>query len=73
MLTNPQRKEQVASTPNLNQQAKISQFKGQVLHTRNDDLISVSHAERLYAWANQPKEMVVSERGVRLVKLILKV
>ncbi len=38
----------------LNQQAKISVFSGQVLimHTRNDDLVSVSHAERLYDWAN---------------------
>jgi pimeloyl-ACP methyl ester carboxylesterase len=49
----------------LNQQAKISAFNGQVLimHTRNDDLVSVSHAERLYDWANQPKELLVFERG----------
>ncbi len=49
----------------LNQQAKISVFSGQVLimHTRNDDLVSVSHAERLYDWANQPKELLIFERG----------
>ncbi len=49
----------------LNQQAKISLFSGQVLimHTRNDDLVSVSHAERLYDWANQPKELLIFERG----------
>lgn len=49
----------------LNQQAKISSFSGRVLimHTRNDDLVSVSHAERLYNWANEPKELVLFERG----------
>lgn len=49
----------------LNQQAKISSFSGRVLilHTRNDDLVSVSHAERLYSWANEPKELVLFERG----------
>lgn len=33
------------------------------MHTRNDDLVPVSHAERLHAWANQPKELLVFERG----------
>ncbi len=49
----------------LNQQAKISAFNGQVLimHTRNDDLVSVSHAERLYDWANEPKELLIFDRG----------
>jgi len=49
----------------FNQQAKISSFTGRVLimHTRNDDLVTVSHAERLYDWANEPKELVVFERG----------
>ena len=49
----------------LNQQAKISSFTGSVLimHTRNDDLVSVSHAERLYDWANEPKELLLFERG----------
>jgi hypothetical protein len=26
-------------------------------------MVSVSHAERLHAWANQPKELLVFERG----------
>ncbi|WP_306535828.1 alpha/beta hydrolase [Geobacter sp.] len=49
----------------FNQQAKISSFTGRVLimHTRNDDLVSVSHAERLYEWANEPKELVIFQRG----------
>lgn len=49
----------------LNQREKIAAFKGRVLvmHTRHDDLVSVSHAERLYAWANQPKELLIFERG----------
>jgi hypothetical protein len=49
----------------LDQQQKIAGFRGRVLvmHTRNDDLVSVSHAERLHAWANEPKELLVFERG----------
>ncbi len=49
----------------FNQQEKISSFIGRILimHTRNDDLVSVRHAERLYDWANEPKELFVFERG----------
>jgi pimeloyl-ACP methyl ester carboxylesterase len=49
----------------FSQREKIAVFKDQVLvmHTRNDDLVSVSHAERLYNWANEPKELIVFERG----------
>jgi len=49
----------------LNQHEKISTFRGRVLvmHTRNDDLLPVSHGERLHAWANEPKELLVFERG----------
>lgn len=49
----------------LNQREKISSYQGHVLimHTRSDDLVSVSHAERLFAWANQPKELLIFERG----------
>jgi pimeloyl-ACP methyl ester carboxylesterase len=49
----------------FNQHAKIVSFRGKVLvmHTRNDDLVTVSHAERLYDWANQPKELIVFEQG----------
>lgn len=49
----------------FNQHEKITAFRGRVLvmHTRNDDLVSVSHAERLYSWANEPKELLVFERG----------
>jgi len=49
----------------FNQQGKIAAFRGRVLvmHTRNDDLVSVSHAERLHAWANEPKKLIVFERG----------
>lgn len=56
---------QQATSELLHQQDKIAAFTGHVLimHTRNDDLVSVSHAERLHAWANQPKELVVFERG----------
>ena len=49
----------------FDQRAKMAAFTGRVLvmHTRNDDLVSVSHAERLHAWANGPKQLLVFERG----------
>jgi pimeloyl-ACP methyl ester carboxylesterase len=49
----------------FNQHEKIAAFKGRVLvmHTRSDDLVSVSNAERLHVWANEPKELLVFERG----------
>ncbi|MBL0226780.1 MAG: alpha/beta hydrolase [Geobacteraceae bacterium] len=49
----------------LNQREKIAAFRGPVLimHTRNDDLVAVSHAERLHAWANEPKQLLLFERG----------
>lgn len=49
----------------LNQQAKIAGFRGRVLimHCRNDDLVDPSHAQRLFSWANQPKELLMFERG----------
>lgn len=49
----------------LNQQRKIASFRGRtlVMHTRNDDLVPVSHGERLFSWANEPKGLLVFERG----------
>jgi uncharacterized protein len=49
----------------FNQRRKLAEFHGRamVLHTRNDDLVDVSHGERLYAWANGPKELVIFDRG----------
>jgi pimeloyl-ACP methyl ester carboxylesterase len=49
----------------FNQREKLSVFYGRILvmHTRNDDLIDVSHAEKLYSWANQPRELVIFDRG----------
>jgi uncharacterized protein len=45
--------------------AKLAAFGGRVLvmHSRHDDLVSVSHAERLHAWAKEPKELLIFERG----------
>jgi pimeloyl-ACP methyl ester carboxylesterase len=61
--TMEQLKEEVAC--HLNQQLKISSFRGRVLimHTRNDDLVSVGHAIQLHEWANEPKELLIFERG----------
>lgn len=49
----------------FDQRAKIGAFRGRVLimHTRRDDLVGVSHGERLYSWANEPKELLLFERG----------
>jgi len=49
----------------FNQQRKLAVFPGRtmVMHTRNDGLVDLSHAERLHSWANGPKELVVFERG----------
>jgi pimeloyl-ACP methyl ester carboxylesterase len=49
----------------FSQERKLAAFQGRtlVLHARNDDLLDVSHGERLYAWANDPKEMVIFDRG----------
>ena len=49
----------------LNQKRKIALFQGRllILHTQNDDLVSVSHAENLYEWAQEPKELLIFERG----------
>lgn len=56
---------QAAVKKHLNQKQKIETFKRQVLilHSRNDDLVNVSHAERLYKWANEPKQLLIFERG----------
>lgn len=56
---------QAATERYLNQHEKMGGFKGRVLvmHTCHDDLVPVSHAERLYAWANDPKELLIFERG----------
>jgi fermentation-respiration switch protein FrsA (DUF1100 family) len=49
----------------LNQKRKIEGFNGctLIMHTRNDDLVNVSHGEKLYAWAREPKEKLIFERG----------
>jgi uncharacterized protein len=49
----------------FNQQRKLAAFSGRtlVMHTLNDGLLDVTHAERLHAWANGPKELVIFERG----------
>jgi uncharacterized protein len=56
---------QAAVASSLNQQQKLSSFTGQLLllHTRMDDLVAVAHAERLYAWAQEPKQLIVFDRG----------
>jgi len=49
----------------LDQRGKLATFRGRVLvmHTKNDDLVHVSHGERLHAWASGPKELILFERG----------
>ena len=49
----------------LDQRRKLAAFRGRtlIMHARGDDLVPVSHAERLHAWANEPKELLVFPRG----------
>jgi len=49
----------------LDQRAKLAAFGGRVLvmHSRHDDLVAVDHAERLHAWAGEPKQLLIFERG----------
>ncbi len=49
----------------LNQRRKLEAFQGAllVLHTLNDGLIDVSHAQRLYDWGKAKKELKIFERG----------
>jgi pimeloyl-ACP methyl ester carboxylesterase len=49
----------------LDQRGKLARFLGRtlVLHARGDDLVDVSHGERLYQWANEPKRLHVFPRG----------
>ena len=49
----------------FNQQWKLAALTGRnlVMHTRRDDLVNLSHAERLHSWANGPKELVIFDRG----------
>jgi len=54
-----------AVVQHFDQKLKIAALSGRtlILHTRNDDLVSVSHGERLFAWAGEPKEKLIFERG----------
>ena len=56
---------QHAVAQHLNQKRKLDRFAGRtlIMHTRNDDLVNVSHGEKLYAWAGEPKEKLIFERG----------
>ncbi len=49
----------------LDQRRKLATFRGRtlIMHARGDDLVPVSHAERLYAWANAPKQLLVLPHG----------
>jgi hypothetical protein len=49
----------------LNHQQKMHQFQGPVLilHTRHDGLVDVSHGQRLYDWAAEPKQLKIFEQG----------
>jgi hypothetical protein len=49
----------------LDQRHKLAAFRGRtlIMHARGDDLVPVSHAERLHAWANAPKQLLVLPHG----------
>jgi hypothetical protein len=43
----------------------MHQFQGPVLilHTRHDGLVDVSHGQRFYDWAAEPKKLKIFEQG----------
>ena len=49
----------------LNHQQKIAVYPGPllVMHTRNDGLVGVHHAEKLYQWASGRKKLKIFPRG----------
>ncbi|MCD4795039.1 MAG: alpha/beta hydrolase [Bacteroidales bacterium] len=49
----------------FNVKEKLSKFKGKslVLHTVNDQLVDVTHGEKLYEYLNRPKSIHLFERG----------
>jgi pimeloyl-ACP methyl ester carboxylesterase len=49
----------------LNHKRLLAHFKRPTLfmHTRYDGLIDVDSAERMHAWANDPKDLLIFERG----------
>ncbi len=49
----------------FNAKKKLSVFKGKslVLHTINDDLVSVEHGRQLFDYLNNPKKIHLFERG----------
>ena len=49
----------------LNHKRLLADFQQPTLfmHTRCDGLIDVDSAERMHAWANDPKELLIFERG----------
>ena len=49
----------------FNSKNKLSAFKGKslILHTVNDQLVSVSHGKKLHEYLNQPKSIHLFERG----------
>ncbi|RLD74953.1 MAG: alpha/beta hydrolase [Bacteroidetes bacterium] len=52
-------------TKHFDTKKKLSAFKGKslVLHTENDQLVSVEHGKKLYEYLNQPKNIHLFERG----------
>lgn len=49
----------------LDHQSKMAAYRGPtlVMHARGDNLVDVSHGERLYRWAGGPKHLRIFERG----------
>lgn len=49
----------------LDQRRKLAAFRGRtlIMHARGDGMVPVSHAERLHAWANAPKQLLVLPHG----------
>lgn len=56
---------EAAAAARLDHRQKLAAFQGStlIMHARHDDLVDVSHAERLYDWAPEPRTLKVFDRG----------
>lgn len=54
-----------AVASHFDHRAKLARYHGAtlILHGRHDDLIDVSHGQRLFDWAKSPKVLKIFERG----------
>lgn len=56
---------QAAASEHFNHPGKLLRYQGAslIMHSRNDGLVDLSHAERLYQWLPEPKTLKIFDQG----------